>query len=159
MDHILEGHSLLPLLRGGAAPARDYVVCEYDYSATPLAARLNLHPDQSRMFMVADHDWKMIHFESGHRPMLFDLNADPDELNDLGNSADHAQVIAAMYDKLNTWARRPAARTTLSNDTFIKRRTDAPLTGVLIGVADATEVTGDVAVKYVGRRVPGKYGG
>lgn len=97
----------MPLLRGGAAPARDFSICEYDYSSTPLAGRLDLHPDQSRMFMVADHRWKMIHFESDHRPMLFDLQADPDELTDLGNDADHAETIARMYDKLNTWARRP----------------------------------------------------
>ena len=158
LDHILEGHSLLPLLRGGAAPARDYSICEYDYSAIPLAGRLGLHPDQSRMFMVADHHWKMIHFESGHRPMLFDLQADPDELTDLGNSADHAETIAAMYDKLNTWARRPAARTTLSNATFVEYRTSGPRTGVLIGVADATEAADGTASKYVGLKAPDKRG-
>ena len=159
LDHILEGHSLLPLLRGGAAPARDYSICEYDYAATPLAGVLDLHPDQSRMFMVANHRWKMIHFESGHRPMLFDLHADPDELTDLGGSAEHTEVIAAMYDKLNTWARRPAARTTLSNATFIKKRIADPRTGVLIGVADATEATDDEAAKYIGRKAPDKRGG
>ena len=158
LDHILEGHSLLPLLRGGAAPARDFSICEYDYSATPLAGRLGLHPNQSRMFMVADHRWKMIHFESGHRPMLFDLQADPDELTDLGNSADHAETIAAMYDKLNTWARRPAARTTLSNAAIMHKRTDPRRTGVLIGVADASQATNDAAAKYIGRKAPDKRG-
>jgi arylsulfatase A-like enzyme len=159
LDHILEGHSLLPLLRGGPAPDRDYTICEYDYSATPLAAHLGLHPDQSRMFMVADHNWKMIHFESGHRPMLFDLQADPNELTDLGGSAAQADTIAMMYDKLNTWARRPSARTTLSNGAFIKLRTDARRFGVLIGVADATETTNDAAAKYIGRKAPDKRGG
>nr|WP_269144997.1 sulfatase-like hydrolase/transferase [Pseudosulfitobacter pseudonitzschiae] len=158
LDHILEGHSLLPLLRGGAAPARDFTICEYDYSATPLADALDLHPDQSRMFMVADHRWKMIHFESGHRPMLFDLQADPDELTDLGNSADHADTIAAMYDKLNTWARRPSARTTLSNAAIMHKRTDPRRTGVLIGVADASQATNDAAAKYIGRKAPDKRG-
>ncbi|MBM1817319.1 sulfatase-like hydrolase/transferase [Pseudosulfitobacter pseudonitzschiae] len=158
LDHILEGHSLLPLLRGGAAPARDFSICEYDYSSTPLAGRLDLHPDQSRMFMVADHRWKMIHFESDHRPMLFDLQADPDELTDLGNDADHAETIARMYDKLNTWARRPSARTTLSNATFVRYRTAGRRTGVLIGVTDASQATNDAAAKYIGRKVPDKRG-
>jgi hypothetical protein len=108
------------------------------------------------MFMVADHRWKMIHFESGHRPMLFDLQADPDELTDLGNSADHAGVIAQLYDKLATWARRPAARTTMSNDAFITYRTNAPRSGVLIGIADATEAAGETAAKYVGRTAEDK---
>jgi arylsulfatase A-like enzyme len=158
LDHILEGHSLLPLLRGGAAPDRDYSICEYDYSATPLAARLDLHPDQSRMFMVADHRWKMIHFESGHRPMLFDLQADPDELCDLGGRAEHAATIAEMYDKLNTWARRPSARTTLSNGTFINMRNAPRSLGVLIGIADARQAPGDSAAKYIGRKAPDKRG-
>ncbi|MCZ4256662.1 sulfatase-like hydrolase/transferase [Sulfitobacter sp. G21635-S1] len=158
LDHILEGHSLLPLLRGGAAPARDYSICEYDYSATPLAGRLDLHPDQSRMFMVADHRWKMIHFESGHRPMLFDLNADPDELCDLGGRAEHAATIAEMYIKLNTWARRPSARTTLSNGTFINMRNAPRSLGVLIGIADARQAPGDSAAKYIGRKAPDKRG-
>ncbi|APE44959.1 phosphonate monoester hydrolase [Sulfitobacter alexandrii] len=156
LDHILEGHSLLPMLRGGPAPARDCSICEYDYSATPLAARLDLHPDQSRMFMVADHNWKMIHFESGHRPMLFDLQADPDELTDLGNDAAQADTIARMYDKLNAWARRPSARTTMSNASFIKYRTAGPRTGVLIGVVDATEASNDTAAKYIGRKATDK---
>ena len=110
------------------------------------------------MFMVADHHWKMIHFESGHRPMLFDLQADPDELTDLGNSADHAETIAAMYDKLNAWARRPAARTTLSNAAIMHKRTDPRRTGVLIGVADASQATNDAAAKYIGRKAPDKRG-
>ncbi|GLT10955.1 phosphonate monoester hydrolase [Sulfitobacter porphyrae] len=158
LDHILEGHSLLPLLRGGAAPARDYSICEYDYSATPLAGRLGLHPDQSRMFMVADHRWKMIHFESGHRPMLFDLQADPNELYDLGGRAEHAETIAEMYIKLNTWARRPSARTTLSSGTFINMRNAPRSLGVLIGIADARQAPGDSAAKYIGRKAPDKRG-
>ena len=152
LDHILEGHSLLPLLHGGDAPARDYTICEYDFSAIPLAARLELHPDQSRMFMVANRDWKLIHFESGHRPMLFDLKADPDEVNDLGNSPDHADVIALMYDKMFAWARRPAARTTKSNDDFINYRTAPARTGVLIGIADPSETAAENTAKYTGRK-------
>ena len=158
LDHILEGHSLLPLLRGGPAPERDWTICEYDYSASPLAGKLGLHPDQSRMFMVADRRWKMIHFESGHRPMLFDLESDPEELVDLGASAAQAATIAAMYEKLNAWARRPSARTTLANATFIAKRTNPPRLGVLIGVADASEVGSDDAAKYIGRTAPDKRG-
>ncbi|NIZ14463.1 sulfatase-like hydrolase/transferase [Phaeobacter sp. HF9A] len=156
LDHILEGHSLLPLLRGGPAPARDFCICEYDYSATPLAEGLKLNTDQSRIFMVADQRWKMIHFQSGHRPMLFDLQVDPDELTDLGDSAEHAGIIADMYEKLNAWARRPAARTTLPNAVFKAIRTEPRRLGVLIGVADASEAEGDEAAKYIGRKAPDK---
>jgi hypothetical protein len=149
---------LLPLLRGGSPPPRDYTICEYDYASTPLAGVLGLHPDQSRMFMVADHHWKMIHFESGHRPMLFDLQADPNELSDLGGSAGHGDIIAMMYIKLNTWARRPMARTTLSNAALIDKRSDPRRLGVLIGVADASQASHDTAAKYVGRKACDKRG-
>ncbi|WP_370312963.1 sulfatase-like hydrolase/transferase [Sagittula sp.] len=160
LDHILEGQSLLPMLRGGAAPEREVVVCEYDYSSSPLAGRLGLHPDQSRMFMVADHDWKMIHFESGHRPMLFDLKNDPHELEDLGASEAHADVRARMYDRLHAWARRPAARTTMSNDSFVKERTAGPgRTGVLIGIVEETELPQEITAKYTGRKARDMRGG
>lgn len=152
--HTLEGHSLLPLLRGGAAPAREAVFCEYDYSATPLAARLGLHTRQARMMMVADTRWKMIHFESGHRPMLFDLVQDPQELNDLGANPDHAGVIDALYDKLNAWARRPAARTTASHDALVEMRGKSARQGVFIGVVAPQDASPELAARYIGRKVP-----
>lgn len=155
MDHVLEGKSLLPMLRGGAAPARDYVICEYDFSASPLCDRLDIHPKDARMFMVADKTWKMIHFESGHRPMLFNLVDDPGEVKDLGAGNSHAEVIDKMYDRLFDWAARPAARTTISNDTIRAARKGGPgRTGVLIGVVTEEDVPKDLTRKYVGQKVP-----
>jgi len=153
-DHILEGHSLLPLLRGGPPPERDYVVCEYDFAAIPLAEKLGLDPRDARMFMVADKKWKLIHFESGHRPMLFDLENDPDELADLGADNQHAHIIDQMYDKLFAWTRRPAARTTISNQALRKLRTAPSRTGVLIGVVEETDAPVEQTLHYVGRTVP-----
>jgi arylsulfatase A-like enzyme len=152
LDHVLEGWSLLPVLRGGAAPAREAVFCEYDYSASPLAGRLELHPDDARMFMVFDGRFKMVHFEGGFRPMLFDLDADPGELDDLGASPAHEEVRAALYDRLAAWARRPAARTTISNDALRKARGGSGRTGVLIGVVGEEDVAPEIVAKYVGRK-------
>jgi arylsulfatase A-like enzyme len=153
LDHILEGRSLRPLLHAtGDWAGRDHVICEYDFSASPLAARLDLTTRQARMFMVADQRWKMIHFESGHRPMLFDLHADPGELVDLGASPDHADVIATMYDKLDAWARRPAARTTYSTARFLAGRKGAGRKGVMIGVAEPGDVPAELSAKYTGRK-------
>ncbi len=159
LDHILEGQSLLPMLRGGEAPKRDYVICEYDYSASPLADRLDLHPDQARLFMVADKRWKLIHFESGDRPMLFDLTSDPQELVDLGNSEDHAEIIEAMHQRLFEWARRPAARTTMSNNALRASRGKAARKGVLIGIVDEGELSPELTAKYVGRTARNVRGG
>ncbi|MFW2541798.1 sulfatase-like hydrolase/transferase [Primorskyibacter sp. 2E107] len=158
--HVLEGRSLMPLLHGKADGARrDYVVCEYDYSMTPLATKLGLGPEEGRMFMVADKTWKMIHFEGGFRPMLFDLKADPQELVDLGQSAAHEAVIARMYARLAQWARRPSQRTTLPHEKIDRMRkgSSADL-GVLIGVVDPSELPAELTVPYVGRMVPDKRG-
>lgn len=155
LDHVLEGRSLIPLLRGGDWVPRDRVICEYDYSASPIGVRLGLDTRQTRMFMVADSRWKLIHFESDHRPMLFDLQADPQELVDLGDSPDHEDVIAAMYDKLDAWARRPAARTTYPTAKWLAKRTSgAGRKGVLTGVVAPGDVPADLTVKYVGRKAP-----
>ena len=152
LDHVLEGRSLLPLLRGGAAPERDAVYCEYDYSASPLAGKLELHPDDARMFMVFDGRWKMIHFEGGFRPMLFDLDTDPGELEDLGASPAHEDARAALYEKLFAWARRPAARTTISNDALRAARGKSGRKGVLIGVVGEEDVDPEIIAKYIGRK-------
>ncbi len=153
LDHILEGRSLLPLLRGGAFAAPEAVFCEYDYSASPLAGRLELHPDDARMFMVFDGYWKMIHFEGGFRPMLFNLVSDPGELEDLGASAAHKDIRAELYEKLFTWARRPAARTTISNEELRASRGKSGRKGVLIGIVGEEDVEPEIVAKYVGRKV------
>ncbi len=152
LDHILEGRSLLPLLRGGDAPARDAVFCEYDYSATPLANKLGLHPKLARMFMVFDGRWKMIHFEGGFRPMLFDLDSDPGEVDDLGASDAHADIRTALYDRLFAWACRPGARTTISNAALMAARGKTARKGVLIGIVEEGDLEPELVAKYVGRK-------
>ena len=50
-------------------------------------------------FMVRWSRWKYVHYV-GHRPQLFDLEADPHEMNDLGESSNHAQIRAEGEAKL-----------------------------------------------------------
>ncbi|WP_170326464.1 sulfatase-like hydrolase/transferase [Ruegeria arenilitoris] len=152
-SHILEGHSLLPILRGRQDETpRDAVICEYDYSASPIADMLNASVRDAVMFMVANKKWKLIHCEGGHRPILFDLENDPDELIDLGDSADHTEVIAEMYDHLFAWTRRPSQRTTRSEAQLIEMRTKSRGRGVVLGVYDENEAPLDLTVKYRGRK-------
>ncbi|WP_171208048.1 MULTISPECIES: sulfatase-like hydrolase/transferase [unclassified Ruegeria] len=152
-DHILEGHSLLPILRGQAKETpREVAICEYDYSASPIATMLNASVRDAVMFMVADKRWKLIHCEGGYRPLLFDLENDPDELVDLGDSAKHADVIAQMYDHLFAWARRPSQRTTRSAEQLMERRTKSSGTGVVIGIYDENDTPLELTVKYRNRK-------
>ncbi len=151
--HILEGHTLLPILHGKAGTLpRDFVICEYDYSGSPIADIVGSSVRDAVMFMVANKKWKLIHCEGGHRPILFDLENDPQELNDLGDSADHADVIAEMYDHLFTWARRPSQRTTRSEQQLIDMRTKSRGRGIVLGVYDENDAPLDLTVKYRNRK-------
>lgn len=152
-DHILEGHSLLPILHGQAAEIpRKFVICEYDYSASPIAETLGVSVRDAAMFMVATKKWKLIHSEGGFRPILFDLENDPDELTDLGDSAAHADVIAQMYDHLFAWARRPSQRTTRSAAELVDMRTKSRGKGVILGAYDESDAPPELTVKYRGRK-------
>ncbi|WP_171126776.1 MULTISPECIES: sulfatase-like hydrolase/transferase [unclassified Ruegeria] len=150
--HILEGHSLLPILHGlRTETPRDVVICEYDYSASPIADKLNASVRDAVMFMVANKKWKLIHCEGGHRPLLFDLENDPNELNDLGGSADHEDVIADMYSHLFRWTRRQSQRTTRSEQQLIEMRTKSRGRGVVVGVYDENDAPLELTVKYRSR--------
>ncbi|MCE8539369.1 sulfatase-like hydrolase/transferase [Ruegeria pomeroyi] len=151
--HILEGESLIPILHGARDHTlRDHVICEYDFSASPIAHLNDISVRQAVMFMVADKDWKLIHFEADPRPMLFDLKNDPQELVDLGGDPAHADVIAGMYDKLFRWTRRQSQRTTRSEEQLIAMRTKSRKRGIVLGIYDENETPLELTVKYRGRK-------
>ncbi|MBO6718544.1 MAG: sulfatase-like hydrolase/transferase [Rhizobiaceae bacterium] len=152
-NHILEGRSLTPLLKGDTPEDwRDFAISEYDYSATPIADRLGLAPKDARMFMVVTERWKMIHSEGGFRPMLFDLDADPQEFDDLGDSPEHRDIIEKMYDYLFAWARRSSQRTTVSDDLVRSmRKNGSQHKGILLGVYDEDDIEPNLLTKYRGK--------
>ncbi len=151
-DHIVEGRSLLPILRGKAPKDwRDFAISEYDYSATQMSVNLDLKPRDARLFMVVDKNWKFIHAEGGLRPMLFDLQNDPEELRDLGDSGAHDDILDLMYERLGRWARRPSQRTTKSEADIEAMRQSPGGKGILLGVFDGSEVDADQWVKYRGK--------
>ncbi|WP_010139804.1 alkaline phosphatase family protein [Oceanicola sp. S124] len=157
-EHVLEGHSLLPLLHGAGGWERDRVICEYDFAATPLADRLGLSVREAVMFMVADTRWKLIHCEGDFPPLLFDLENDPDELVDLGRDPAHAEVVAQMYAKLHAWTRRVAQRTTRTEEQLVELRKTLRRRGVVLGVYDENDVPLDLTVAYRDRKAPDRRG-
>ena len=149
--HIVEGRSLAPILRGETVDDwREFVVSEYDYSATPMAVKLGVEPKDARLFMIADKRWKFMHAEGGMRPMLFDMENDPEEYFDLGASAEHAAITDMMYERLARWARRMAQRTAISDEEILAGRGRSRRKGVLLGLYDGSEVEPDLTVKYRG---------
>ncbi len=140
-SHRMEGRSLLPLLRGESpASWRRYAISEYDYSALGAGGALRKNdPSRARLFMVADHDWKLIHAE-GFRPMLFNLRHDPQEFNDLGADPSHEAKRRELTEALYLWGLRLSQRTTIADETIIARRGAALERGVIIGVWDESEI-------------------
>ena len=149
--HILEGASLLPFLHGSTpAKWRDYVISENDYGISPGNAALAEQVDDPRQYMVANTRWKYIYAE-GFRPMLFDLENDPNELTDLGTSAEHEAIRQEMFEALSAWARRLSQRTTMSPADVIAERKRSPARGILLGALDETEMS-DAQRAFYGKR-------
>ena len=132
--HRLEGRSLAPLLRGARdVEWRDAAIAEADYAWRAARFTLDRGPADCRAFMVRTDRWKYIHYE-GFRPQLFDLDEDPNELNDLGESPNHAATRAKLHERLFAWLRQRCFRTTLSDDEVAKRTDTSAKRGFLIGV-------------------------
>ncbi|MDK3016868.1 sulfatase-like hydrolase/transferase [Pseudodonghicola flavimaris] len=150
-DHIVEGRSLLPWLHGEVPEDwRQVAISEYDYSGTGQAVKLGLSPRDARLFMVFDGRFKLIHAEGGFRPMLFDLETDPEEFHDLAKDDNHQAEIDRLYDHLARWGRRMSQRVTKSDAEIIAGRGKSLRRGILTFLADGTEVPPEWMEKYVG---------
>jgi len=149
-DHIIEGRSLLPWLRGESPAWRDFVISEYDYSASPQAEKLGLAPRDARLFMVYDGRYKLMHAEGGFRPMLFDLEKDPDEFHDVAKGSDHGAEIDRLYGLLAQWGRRLSQRVTRSDDQIRAQRGASLRRGILPFLWDGSEVPEELTERYRG---------
>ncbi len=76
----LEGHSLLPIMRGERSDVRDTLLL--GYMGVQRAARRG--------------NWKVIRYPEIDRTQLFDLASDPDELDDLAGDPAHADTVARL---------------------------------------------------------------
>lgn len=140
--HVLEGRSLLPLLRGERpSDWRKVAFSEYDYSMQDVRLKLNQPIERCRLFMVFDGRWKYIH-ASGFRPMLYDLETDPQEFLDRGDDPECAAIIARLQAELFDWALHPNDHITTPREK-IAAYADNQLQvkgGVLIGIWDEKEL-------------------
>lgn len=79
------GHSLAPLLKGEKTNWPNEAFSE-------LFQSLGVPPIR----MLRSGRWKLVHFE-GMRPQLFDLETDPNEYRDLGESPQHAEIRNKLH--------------------------------------------------------------
>ncbi|HZG78460.1 MAG TPA: choline-sulfatase [Paenibacillus sp.] len=85
-----DGHSFLPVLRGDAANWKDEVVCEYYGEGA-------LRP----MAFVRQGRYKYVHVQ-GHEPLLFDLEADPDETRNMVRDPALQPVADRLRERLHS---------------------------------------------------------
>ncbi len=91
------GTSLLSLARDGGTPWHSETFAEYCTDTVPYWT--GGMAVQQRM--IRTERWKLIYYH-GYPPQLFDLTADPDELNDLAGSQQHREIVRQLVDRVLT---------------------------------------------------------
>jgi arylsulfatase A-like enzyme len=151
-SHRLEGRSLVPFLTARPPSQwRRFVFSEYDYSLKPVAATLGVEPRDALLFMVADARWKLVH-APGYRPMLYDLETDPNEFRDLGADPAFESERQRLMAALHAWGLRLSQRTTRSEEQMRAARGAAQRRGILIGVWDESDLPAELWSGYLGDR-------
>ncbi len=140
-DHILEGRSLMPRIRGSKGAWRDYAVSEYDYSCQVFRPETGRTSRDCRSYMIATKTWKYI-YAPGFPPVLFDLVKDPDELVDLGRDPEHAGQCQEMFNKLAEWSLQYRQRVTWSEEKNMAMTGIEEKFGVLIGYWNEEDAAG-----------------
>ncbi|MEO1017953.1 MAG: alkaline phosphatase family protein [Pseudomonadota bacterium] len=139
-NHIFEGRSLLPLLYGDVPSGwRENAISEYDYSMRRARKHLNQPVADCRLTMIFDGRWKYVHAE-GFRPMLYDLESDPQEFHDLGDDPDYVPECQRLHEAMFAWARRHHNRVTVPDQRISGRKGDELSKGLIIGFWDEDEV-------------------
>lgn len=101
----MNGRSLLGLLRGEHPQHwREHVFMELDLG-NPLAPSIWQHhsgtvPRQANVAMLRDRHYKLVHFNGGIAPLLFDIVADPAEMHNLAHDPACMPVLLDMTRKL-----------------------------------------------------------
>jgi arylsulfatase A-like enzyme len=114
---LLEGQSLLPLLRSRHGRTRGEAFAELDYALYPAARELGLDWHRARAVMIRTDRWKLVHYD-GFRPQLFDLERDPNEFQDLGSDRSFVGARIELYERLFSWTRRRRNRAAMSDETL-----------------------------------------
>ncbi|MDB2459270.1 sulfatase-like hydrolase/transferase, partial [Planktomarina temperata] len=137
--HVIEGRDLTSILHGKDGFSRRYVISEHDYHWSEMAVALGQPQEDAHTTMIFDGRWKYIRCE-GFRPVLWDLQNDPDELVDLGASEDPlcVKTRARMESALLKWATRHHTRITATPEVLARQKIAAE-SGILIGFWDEAE--------------------
>ncbi|HKE38389.1 MAG TPA: alkaline phosphatase family protein [Casimicrobiaceae bacterium] len=130
----VEGHSLLPLLRGGdSSKWREAVISELDYSYREARRILGRAPDACRAWMARSDRWKYVHWQD-LPSQLFDLENDPDEFHDLGRDPGYDATRREMRARLLDWFMSLKRRLTVTDEQVASATAAHKQAGVFFGV-------------------------
>ena len=112
----MDGASLRPFLEGDApAQWRDCVHMELDFSEptgpTKWQEATGTSVHDSNLAILREERFKLVHFNGGLPPLLFDLENDPHEMADLANDPAHAATLLRLTQKLLSHRMKHADRT------------------------------------------------
>ncbi|QDV63161.1 sulfatase family protein [Crateriforma conspicua] len=99
----LEAESLMPAVNCDDFSGRPYVYCEQARDAVLTGCQF--------MTMVRDRQYKLVHFLDEPDGQLFDLQADPGELDNRWNDANLAEVKQRLLAELREWRIRSGLTT------------------------------------------------
>jgi arylsulfatase A-like enzyme len=122
-QHRLEGRSLRPLLHGSAQSWRNTVYSELDYSYRLARLLRNKSPQNARAWSIRNERWVYVYWQD-EPEQLFDLQADPQQFNDLGRDPGHDGIRSAFREHLLDWFTRLKRRPTVT-DQSVEQGTNA----------------------------------
>ncbi len=123
-SHRLEGRSLLPLLHGQTqSDWRSFTYSELDYSYRAARLSLGKNVHECRAFSLRNARWRYVYW-LGEPEQLFDLQADPNEFQDLGRDASTTAIRAELRTQLLDFLARRHHRTTVTDES-VERGTNA----------------------------------
>ena len=99
------GLSLMDWVKGGAPKHwRDHMFAEMDMGDGGFDVRFheqfNTGPTQTGCAILQDDQFKLVHFNGGVKPLLYDMKADPHEVANLAQDPGHATQLLTMSQKM-----------------------------------------------------------
>ena len=138
----MDGRALQPILHGDTPEDwRSYVISEYDYAFMNARIDLDKPPRECWLRMVFDGRYKYV-LSDGYRPMLFDLETDPNEFIDLGDNPAFEGERIQLERLLFEWALKPRQRVTVPDGMLenVDVQRNIAEAGILIGYYDENEL-------------------
>jgi arylsulfatase A-like enzyme len=101
----MDGRSLLTFLSGAHVDDwRDYAYAELDIgdpeSPTPWQDQMGLALREANLSILREERWKVVHFNGGHPLLLFDMERDPGEMENLAQEPAHLPTLLRLTQRL-----------------------------------------------------------